>query len=183
VQRELRALEAPPAVLLLTARDSTEDKVRGLDLGAADYVTKPFSLDELLARVRSALRTASTLREAREGGAAAAASHDPGAAAGLRLAVHDLELDDAAHEVTRGGRVVQLTPREFELLRYLMRNAGTVVSKAQILDAVWQYDFIGDAGVVETYVSYLRRKLDAGEVKLLHTVRGVGYVVREPRAT
>ncbi|HXF74405.1 MAG TPA: response regulator transcription factor [Actinomycetota bacterium] len=150
-------------VLFLTARDATEDKVRGLTMGADDYVTKPFSLEELVARVRAVLRRA---------GAAA-----PGSG---RLRFADLELDEEAHEVWRGERRIDLSPTEFNLLRYLMLNARKVVSKAQILDHVWRYDFGGDASIVETYISYLRRKVDVEEPKLIHTIRGVGYSLRLP---
>jgi two-component system OmpR family response regulator len=153
-------------VVFLTARDSTEDKITGLTVGGDDYVTKPFSLDEVVARVRAVLRRAN-------GGAA----HAPSA----RLTFADLELDDDTHEVTKAGQVVALSPTEFNLLRYFMQNAGRVLSKAQILDHVWNYDFGGDANVVESYVSYLRRKIDTTEPRLLHTVRGVGYVLRIPR--
>jgi two-component system OmpR family response regulator len=153
-------------IVFLTARDSTEDKITGLTVGGDDYVTKPFSLDEVIARVRAVLRRAT--------GASASA---PSA----KLTFADIELDDDTHEVTKDGRVVALSPTEFNLLRYLMQNAGRVLSKAQILDHVWHYDFGGDANVVESYVSYLRRKIDTTEPRLLHTVRGVGYVLRVPR--
>ncbi|WP_405012234.1 response regulator transcription factor [Kitasatospora sp. NBC_01539] len=153
-------------VLLLTARDGTGDKVQGLALGADDYVTKPFSLEELIARIRAILR--------RAGGP----SEDG------RLIVADLTLDPVAHEVTRAGRTVSLSPTEFKLLHYLMANVGRVVSKAQILDHVWAYDFGGDLSIVESYISYLRRKLDSGTPvhgpKLIHTVRGIGYALRRP---
>lgn len=151
-------------VLFLTARDATEDKVRGLTLGGDDYVTKPFSLEEVVARIRAVLR-----RTRAEGDRP------------RRLTVGDLELDDESHEVWRAGREVQLSPTEFNLLRYLMANAGRVLSKAQILDHVWSYDFDGEANIVESYISYLRRKLDEGSAPLIHTVRGVGYVLRPPR--
>jgi two-component system, OmpR family, response regulator len=152
-------------IIFLTARDSTEEKVRGLTVGGDDYVTKPFSIEELIARVRVVLRRHS-------GGA-------DGANARLRLA--DLELDEDTHEVFRAGRLVQLTHTEFRLLRYLLMNAGRVLSRTQILDHVWKYDFGGDASVLETYISYLRRKVDRTEPSLIHTVRGVGYVARVPR--
>jgi two-component system OmpR family response regulator len=148
-------------VLFLTARDGTEDKVRGLTLGGDDYLVKPFSLEELVARIHAVLRRT---------GAAHAASV---------LACADLVLDDDAHRVTRGGVEVSLSPTEYNLLRYLLLNTGRVVSKAQILDHVWQYDFGGDGGVVETYIGYLRRKLDDGDRRLIHTIRGVGYVLRD----
>ncbi len=152
-------------VIFLTARDSTEEKVRGLTVGGDDYVTKPFSIEELVARVRVVLR--------RNGGA------DTGA---TRLRLADLELDEDTHEVFRGGHVVELTHTEFRLLRYLLMNAGRVLSRTQILDHVWKYDFGGDASVLETYISYLRRKVDRVQPPLIHTVRGVGYVARVPRS-
>ena len=151
-------------VLFLTARDATEDKIAGLGVGD-DYVTKPFSLEEVQARIRAVLR--------RTRGENAPAS---------RLQVADLELDEEAREVWRDGRQVRLSPTEFKLLHYFMSNAGRVLSKAQILDHVWNYDFGGDAGVVESYVSYLRRKVDDVEPRLIHTLRSVGYVLREPPA-
>ena len=164
VVQRLRARHPGLPVLLLTARDAVEDKVTGLRLGADDYVTKPFSLDEVVARIHAVLR-----RTAAVGGA------------GTGLSVADLELDEERHEVRRGGRPVTLSPTEFNLLRYLLVNAGRVVSKAQILDHVWDYDFGGDAGIVESYISYLRRKVDAPPAeRLIHTVRGVGYVLRSP---
>jgi two-component system, OmpR family, response regulator len=149
-------------VLFLTARDATEDKVRGLTVGGDDYVTKPFSLEELVARVRAVLRRV---------------QGDEHVAKALSFA--DVVLDDDSHEVRRDGHVVNLSPTEFKLLRFLIANAGRVLSKAQILDHVWQYDFDGDANVVETYVSYLRKKLDPLGPPILHTVRGVGYVLRQ----
>ena len=158
VCRRLRADGIRVPVVYLTARDATEDKVRGLTIGGDDYVTKPFSLEELVARIRAVLRRA---------------GHGNGHAS--RLIFADLELDEDTHEVHRNGSQVSLSPTEFKLLRYLMRNAGRVLSKAQILDHVWQYDFGGDANVVETYISYLRKKLDRVEPPLIHTVRGVGY--------
>ncbi|MBI4729764.1 MAG: response regulator transcription factor [Acidobacteria bacterium] len=150
-------------VLFLTARDATEDKVRGLTLGGDDYVTKPFSLEELIARIRAILRRA---------GATGAPS---------RLVFADLELDEDAHEVWRAGARVDLTATEFKLLRFFMLNPRRVLSKAQILDHVWNYDFGGDASIVETYVSYLRKKIDRAGRPLIHTVRGVGYGLRLPR--
>ena len=149
-------------VLFLTARDATEDKVRGLTVGGDDYVTKPFSLEELVARVRAVLRRV---------------QGDESSAKALSFA--DVVLDDDSHEVRRDGHIVNLSPTEFKLLRFLIANAGRVLSKAQILDHVWQYDFDGDANVVETYVSYLRKKLDPLGPPILHTVRGVGYVMRQ----
>jgi two-component system OmpR family response regulator len=162
VVRRLRQEASAVPVLFLTARDGTEDKVRGLTLGGDDYVTKPFSLEELLARIQALLRRAGRTPE-----------HV------LRFA--DLELDEDTHEVWRAGQPIELTATEFKLLRYLMRNARRAVSKAQILDHVWHYDFDGDANVVETYVSYLRRKLDRpGLPPLIQTLRGVGYSLRLP---
>jgi two-component system OmpR family response regulator len=165
VLRRLRAGHDRLPVLFLTARDAKDDKVTGLTLGGDDYVTKPFSLEEVVARIRAVLR-----RTRADGGERSA-----------RMAVADLELDDESHEVWRGEREVQLSPTEFNLLRYLMVNAGRVLSKAQILDHVWSYDFDGDANIVESYISYLRRKLEDGDEPLIHTVRGVGYVLRPPR--
>jgi two-component system OmpR family response regulator len=164
VCRRLRADGSRTPVLFLTARDATEDKVRGLTLGGDDYLVKPFSLEELVARVQAVLRRAG-LTKAEE--------------TVLRCA--DLELDDDAHRVTRGGRPVSLSPTEYKLLRYLLVNQGRVLSKAQILDHVWQYDFGGDGGVVETYIGYLRRKLDGVDPRLIHTIRGVGYTLRLER--
>lgn len=166
VQRKLVDRGRRVPVLFLTARDATEDKVRGLTIGGDDYVTKPFSLEELVARIRAVLRRV---------------GH--GADAAERLVVGDLELDDASHDVRRSGREVALSPTEFNLLRYLMLNAGRVVSKTQILDQVWGYHFDGDTNIVESYVSYLRRKLGDPEHPLIHTVRGVGYILRPPRDT
>ena len=164
VCRRLRAEGARTPVLFLTARDATEDKVRGLTLGGDDYLVKPFSLDELVARVQALLRRAGLTRE----------DHSV-----LRCA--DLEMDDDAHRVTRAGNEVSLSPTEYNLLRYLLLNEGRVLSKAQILDHVWQYDFGGDGGVVETYIGYLRRKVDDVEPRLIQTIRGVGYTLRTSR--
>jgi len=162
VIRRLRNGARQVPVVFLTAKDATEDKIHGLTLGGDDYVTKPFSLEELLARVRAVLR--------RSGAAVEAESI---------LRFGDLELDEDSHEVWRGEAAIELTITEFKLLRYLMLNARRVVSKAQILDHVWHYDFGGDANVVETYVSYLRRKLDRkGEPSLIRTLRGAGYSLR-----
>jgi two-component system OmpR family response regulator len=165
--RRLRSDGSRLPVLFLTARDGTEDKVTGLTLGGDDYVTKPFSLEEVLARIRAILR--------RNGPA------DP-VTTSARLSFADIELDDDTHEVWKAGEVVALSPTEFKLLRYFLQNAGRVLSKAQILDHVWHYDFGGDANVVESYVSYLRRKMDTTDPRLLHTLRGVGYSLRLPRA-
>ena len=159
----LRADHVHLPVVFLTARDSTEDKIKGLTVGGDDYVTKPFSLEELLARVRAVLRRAHN--KTQESG---------------RISFGDLELDDDSHEVWRGRSKIDLTPTEYKLLRYLMLNARRVLSKAQILDHVWEYDFDGDANVVETYISYLRKKLDPHGPPLIHTVRGVGYSLRLP---
>jgi two-component system OmpR family response regulator len=149
-------------VVFLTARDTTDDKIRGLTLGGDDYVTKPFSLEELTARIRAVLRRT-------------AGDQSP-----LRLSFADLELDEESHEVYRAGSRVSLSPTEFKLLRYLMLNANRVLSKAQILDHVWNYDFRGDDNIVESYISYLRRKVDTVEPRLIRTLRGVGYVLRKP---
>jgi two-component system OmpR family response regulator len=165
VARRLGADRARVPIIFLTARDATEDKVRGLTVGGDDYVTKPFSLEELVARVRALLRRS---------GAAEPESN--------RLTFADVELDDDAHEVLRDGALVELTATEYRLLRYLMLNPRRVLTRTQLLEHVWDYDFGGDARVLETYVSYLRKKLDAHGPPLVHTVRGVGYVLRLPRA-
>ena len=165
VLRRLREGRGHVPVLFLTARDGNDDKVTGLTLGGDDYVTKPFSLEEVVARIRAVLRRTQARADDRS----------------QRLVVADLELDEDSHEVWRNGHEVQLSPTEFNLLRYLMVNAGRVLSKAQILDHVWSYDFDGDANIVESYVSYLRRKLDVDAEPLIHTVRGIGYVLRPPR--
>ncbi|MDO8362893.1 MAG: response regulator transcription factor [Actinomycetota bacterium] len=160
VLRRLRSDGVKTPVLFLTARDTVDDRVRGLTIGGDDYILKPFAIAELVARVRVALRHAGIDNE------------------GSVLHLADLELDQAAYRVTRAGQPVTLSPTEFKLLRYLLVNAGRVLTRAQILDHVWSYDFGGDASVVETYMSYLRRKIDTVEPKLLHTVRGVGYCLR-----
>jgi two-component system, OmpR family, response regulator len=165
VARRLGAERADTPIVFLTARDAPEDKLRGLTTGGDDYVTKPFSLEELLARVRNILR--------RTGAAQPDSS---------RLSFEDLELDEDTREVARGGEPVELTATEYRLLRYLMLNPRRVLTRAQILDHVWDYDFGGDARVLETYVSYLRKKLDVHGPSLIHTVRGVGYALRPPRA-
>lgn len=157
-------LDAP--VLFLTAKDAVEDRIHGLTIGADDYVTKPFSLEEVITRLRVILRRGNVTDGSNEDST-------------LRYA--DLTLNDDTHEVTKAGEIVELSPTEFNLLRYLMLNAEVVVSKAKILDNVWHYDFGGDGNVVESYISYLRRKVDTGDVQLIHTVRGVGYVLRTPR--
>jgi two-component system OmpR family response regulator len=165
VCRQLRSEGHNVGVLFLTAKDSVEDKIAGLTIGGDDYVTKPFSLEELVARLRALLR--------RTGATEVMPDEEK-----IRFA--DLELDEATHEVRRAGNLIDLSPTEFLLLRYLMINADRVVSKAQILDHVWQYDFRGDMGIVETYVSYLRKKVDIYDPALIHTVRGVGYRLRLP---
>ena len=166
VLRRLRADGIDAPALFLTARDRLEDKIAGLTLGGDDYVTKPFSLEEVVARLRVILRRA---------GKGVEEQRSP------RLKFSDIELDEETHEVWKAGELVSLSPTEFTLLRYFVINAGTVLSKPKILDHVWRYDFGGDVNVVESYVSYLRRKIDTGEKRLLHTLRGVGYVLREPR--
>jgi two-component system, OmpR family, response regulator len=153
-------------VLYLTAKDAVEDRIHGLTIGADDYVTKPFSLEEVITRLRVILRRGRV-------------AEDEEKDATIRYA--DLTLNDDTHEVTKSGEIVDLSPTEFNLLRYLMLNAEVVLSKAKILDNVWHYDFGGDGNVVESYISYLRRKVDTGDVPLIHTVRGVGYVLRTPR--
>ena len=163
VCKRLRATGDRTPVLFLTARDATEDKVRGLTLGGDDYLVKPFSLEELVARITAVLRRAGL---------------DPAA---KELRCRDLIMDDDAHLVTKAGRDVALSPTEYNLLRYLLVNRGRVVSKAQILDHVWNYDFGGDGGVVETYIGYLRRKLDTANPRLIQTIRGVGYTLRVPQ--
>ena len=163
VARRLSADRVRAPILFLTARDTVEDKVRGLTLGGDDYVTKPFSLEELVARIRVLLRRSGD------------AEDDPGP-----MVFADLELDDQTHEVRRSGSLVELTATEFRLLRYLMQNAPRVLSKAQILDHVWNYDFGGEANIVETYISYLRKKLDPFGPPMIQTVRGVGYRLVAP---
>ncbi len=163
VCRRIRAGSNVP-ILILTARDSVAERVRGLDAGADDYLTKPFSLDELLARVRAALRRAHLV------------------AAGERLELGDLTLDARTREVTRSGRALELTAREFDLLEFLLRHAGQVLAREQIFSEVWGYDFLGESNVIDVYIRALRQKIDAGfEPKLIQTVRGVGYALREPR--
>ena len=164
VTRRLRNDGVRTPVLFLTARDATEDKVSGLTVGGDDYVTKPFSLEELIARIRTILRRTGL------------AEPDSG-----RLVFEDLELDEETHEVTRAGTLVDLTATEYRLLRYLMLNPRRVLTRAQLLEHVWKYDFGGDARVLETYVSYLRKKLDVHGPSLIHTVRGIGYALRLPR--
>lgn len=159
IVRRMRMDGQKVPVLFLTARDAVDDKVRGLTLGGDDYVTKPFSLEEVLARVNAILR--------RQGTSGAS-----------KLRIADLEMDDDAHVVRRAGQVIELSPTEYNLLRFLLVNAGRVLSRSQILDHVWHYDFGGHATVVETYISYLRKKIDSLGAPLIHTVRGVGYSLR-----
>jgi len=163
VLRHLREVNPAVCVLFLTARDSVEDRVAGITAGGDDYVIKPFAMEELLARLRGLVRRASI---------AAISVPDSD------LVVGDLVMDEDAREVTRGGEPVELTVTEFELLRFLMRNPRRALSKAQILDRVWSYDFGGDAHVVELYISYLRRKIDRGREPMIHTVRGIGYILK-----
>jgi two-component system OmpR family response regulator len=164
VARTLAATGVDVPILFLTAKDATEDKVRGLTVGGDDYVTKPFSLDELIARVRVILRRSGHRQESRN-----------------ILTFADLEMDEDLREVRRGEHGIELTATEYRLLRYLLINARRVLTRAQILDHVWSYDFGGDAGILETYISYLRKKVDAFDPPLIHTVRGMGYVLRLPR--
>ncbi len=165
VCRRLRAEGIHTPVLFLTARDATEDKVTGLTVGGDDYVAKPFSLDELVARIHAVLR-----RTSRVSGVNAA-----------RLMFADIEMDDDTHEVWRQGVPIDLTATEFNLLRYLLENARRVLSKSDIVDKVWTYDFDGDPNIVETYISYLRKKIDSFDPPLIHTIRGVGYSLRISR--
>ncbi|GAB3492041.1 response regulator transcription factor [Flexivirga sp.] len=162
VLRRLRDEDPTLPVLFLTARDAVEDRVAGLTAGGDDYVTKPFSLEEVVARVRALLRRSVAMTEDTSS----------------MLVVGDLRLDEDSHEVFRGDDEISLTATEFELLRYLMRNPKRVLSKAQILDRVWHYDFGGQANVVELYISYLRKKIDAGRTPMIHTMRGAGYVLK-----
>ncbi|MBU9943112.1 MAG: response regulator transcription factor [Dermatophilaceae bacterium] len=164
VTRKLREHGRQVPIVFVTARDSIDDKVTGLTVGGDDYVTKPFSLDEVVARIRAVLRRTQGVQDD-----------------GSTVVFEDLELDEDSHEVRRAGRVVETSPTEFKLLRYLMLNPNRVLSKAQILDHVWDYDFRGESGIVESYISYLRRKIDTeGLAPLIHTKRGVGYVLRLP---
>jgi two-component system OmpR family response regulator len=164
VARRLSAEHAGVPILFLSARDATADKVRGLTTGGDDYVTKPFSLEELIARLRNILRRTGAFGESSS-----------------RLSFADLELDEDTFEVSRAGRPIELTATEFRLLRYLILNPRRVLTRGQLLDHVWSYDFGGDARVLETYISYLRKKIDAEGPALLHTVRGVGYALRLPK--
>ena len=164
---KLRAEGLDGPVLYLTAKDSVDQRIHGLTIGADDYVTKPFSLEEVITRLRVILR---------RGGAGQDDNSD------ATMSYADLTLNDDTHEVTKGGEIIDLSPTEFNLLRFLMQNKEVVLSKAKILDNVWHYDFGGDGNVVESYISYLRRKIDTGDNPLIHTVRGVGYVLRTPRS-
>ena len=163
VTRRLRDRGEQYPILFLTAKDETQDKVAGLTVGGDDYVTKPFSLEEVVARIRAVLRRT-------HGGSETTVDS--------ALVVGDLRLDEDSHEVHRGDVNIELSPTEFKLLRYLMLNAGRVVSKTQILDHVWDYDWSGEVGIVESYISYLRRKIDVVGEPMIHTKRGIGYVLR-----
>jgi two-component system OmpR family response regulator len=163
VTRKLRGSGRLLPIVFVTARDSLEDKIKGLTVGGDDYVTKPFSLEEVVARIRAVLRRTRGEQD----------DH-------ATLRFHDVELDEDTHEVRRGNRLIEVSPTEFKLLRYLMLNPNRVLSKAQILDHVWDYDFRGQSGIVESYISYLRRKIDVEEPVLIQTKRGVGYVLRLP---
>ena len=165
VCRQIRSEGLNIGVLFLTAKDGMEDKVAGLTIGGDDYMTKPFSLEELIARLRALLRRIGVIEIDTDD---------------EKIRFADLELDEATHELRRAGHLLDLSPTEFLLIRYLLINADRVVSKSQILDHVWQYDFRGDAGIVETYISYLRKKIDIYDPPLIHTVRGVGYRLRVP---
>jgi two-component system, OmpR family, response regulator len=165
VLHELRQQIPGLPLLLLTAKDSVEDRIAGLTAGGDDYVTKPFSLEEVVLRLRALLRRTGVADEA----------------GGAQLIVGDLVLDEDSHEVTRAGEPITLTATEFELLRFMMRNAKRVLSKAQILDRVWSYDFGGRSNIVELYVSYLRKKIDSGREPMIHTLRGAGYVLKPAR--
>jgi two-component system, OmpR family, response regulator len=164
--RKLRADNDRLPVLFLTARDAVEDRIAGLTAGGDDYVTKPFSLDELVLRLRAILRRTTEMADPQDS---------------TMLTYADIEIDESAHEVRRSGELVRLSPTEFNLLRYLLINAEKVVSKSQILDRVWNYQFGGDSRIVESYISYLRRKIDVHDPPLIHTIRGVGYTLRMPR--
>jgi two-component system OmpR family response regulator len=169
--RQIRRDREQVGVVFLTARDRTEDAIAGLTVGGDDYINKPFSLDEVVARVRAVLRRIPS----------AVAEHEPAVEVGV-LRVADLELDEERHEVRRANHPIQLSPTEFALLRYLMENSGRVLSKAQIIDHVWRYDYRGDDGIVESYISYLRKKIDRFPPPLIHTLRGIGYSLRVARA-
>jgi two-component system OmpR family response regulator len=162
VMRRIRTEQPDVPIIFLTARDAVDDRIGGLTAGGDDYVTKPFSLEELIARLRGLLRRSGATQ----------------ARPDTQLVVGDLVLDEDSHEVSRGGDAIALTATEFELLRFLMRNPRRVLSKAQILDRVWNYDFGGQANVVELYISYLRKKIDAGRPAMIHTLRGAGYMLK-----
>ncbi|MCM3053420.1 response regulator transcription factor [Caldifermentibacillus hisashii] len=165
--RKIRNNDPLTPVILLTARGSVADKVSGLDLGANDYVTKPFEMEELLARIRANLRLSLIQNETGESD---------------WIKIGDLKVNEKSREVIRGNHTIELTPREFDLLLYLMKNRGQVLQREQILDAVWGYDFYGDTNVVDVYIRYLRRKIDADQqLPVIHTVRGVGYMVKEAK--
>jgi len=170
VLRRIRSADSLTPVILLTAKDSVEDKVSGLDLGASDYVTKPFQIEELLARIRSALRASAAAGSGREGSAQPEES----------LTAGSLRLNEQTREVFRGERRIELTPREFDLLVFLLRNQRQVLSREQMIREVWGYDYAGDTNVVDVYIRYVRKKIDEeGLPELIHTVRGVGYVLKE----
>ncbi|MDC0764046.1 MULTISPECIES: response regulator transcription factor [Brevibacillus] len=164
VLRRIRVKDSATPVILLTARNAVVDKVNGLDQGANDYITKPFEIEELLARIRSCLRLSQMTRKVE---------------ASSKVEVADLSLDEKSREVTRGSSQIELTPREFDLLLYLMQNKNQVLNREQILTHVWGFDYFGDTNVVDVYIRYLRKKVDQGyETPLLHTVRGVGYMLK-----
>lgn len=164
VLRRIRASGSITPVILLTARDSLPDKVSGLDLGANDYITKPFAIEELLARIRACMRMANVLKKEDETG---------------RYTLSDLLIDEKQRSVMRGSMQIELTPREFDLLLYMVKNANQVLNREQILTKVWGYDYQGDSNVVDVYIRYLRKKLDASpHVPLIHTVRGIGYTIK-----
>lgn len=185
VLRRIRARDAVVPILMLTAKDSVEDKVSGLDLGANDYITKPFQIEELLARVRAALRLAAAA-SARMTAHALEQEAEQGTSDQLQeaqeewLTAADLKLNEGTREVTRDGQAIELTPREFDLLVYMLRNQRQVLSRDQIVQSVWGYDYYGDTNVVDVYIRYVRKKVDNGFTPpLIHTVRGVGYVLKE----
>ncbi|MEH7237149.1 response regulator transcription factor [Bacillus sp. JJ1562] len=170
VLRRIRAINATTPVILLTAKDSVEDKVSGLDLGANDYVTKPFQIEELLARIRVALRNNSKQDTSKQ------------EQVDDWLSIGDLKLNESTYEVTRNNDAIELTPREFDLLAYLMKHPRQVLNREQLLNAVWGYDYYGDTNIVDVYIRYLRNKMDKPyDVPLIHTVRGVGYVMKESK--